>query len=74
MWNFLISRFIEDVNKRTISFSFFSTRIQFFRIQLQNISSISNKSNEMEQELWSFETVPIHFLRDVFVTIAIVVA
>ena len=74
MWNFLISCFIEDVNKRTISFSFFSTRIQFFRIQLQKISSISNKLNEMEYELWSFETVPIHFLRDVFTTIAIVAA
>ena len=41
MWNFLISRFIEEVNKKTISFFFFSTgtyrynSLEFnFRIEL----------------------------------------
>ena len=48
-WNFLISRFVEDVNTTpTIFFSFCPTLIQSFRIQLQKNIPAFNKLNELE--------------------------
>ena len=48
-WNCLISRFVEDGNKKTKTFFFFSsTLMQSFRIQLQKNLPTFDELNEME--------------------------
>ena len=55
---------------KTITFFFFSwTLIQSFRIQLWKKLPAFDDLNEME-----FEAARIHFLSDVFVAVAVVVA
>ena len=73
-WKCRISRW-QDVNTRQrLSFSFRDPSIQSFRIQLQKCSPNIWRIERDGIRAIEFEAARIHFLSDVFVTIAVVVA
>ena len=60
---------------KTTPFVFFSsTSIQSFRIQLQKKLSTFDELNEMELSAIKLEAARLHFLSDVSVAVAVVVA
>ena len=73
-WNFLISRFVEDMNgRRRLSFSF--AELQYSLLEFN-----SQKNANIWQIEWDgtsaikFNAVQIHFLSDVSVAVTVVVA
>ena len=73
-WKCLISRFNEDVNRRQqLSFSFPELWYSLLRIQLIKIANIWRIKRDGISVI-KFEATRIHFLSDVFVAVAVVVA
>ena len=73
-WKCLISRFDEDVNRRQqFSFSFPELWYSLLRIQLKKIANIWRIKRDRISVI-KFEAARIHFLSDVFVAVAVVVA
>ena len=73
-WNFLISRFMEDVNTRQrFSFSFSELRDTPLEFNSRNIVNIW-QIKRVEIGAMKFQTLRIHFLGDVFAAVSFVVA
>ena len=74
-WNGLSWHFVEDgKTKRQLSFFFFLTLMQSFRIQFKKKFANIWRIDRVGISAIKFEAAQIHFLSDVFVAVAVIVA